>query len=72
MSTTMDGFIGINISNCYLEMSKAYPQEQASFEKGVDPKGILAMACTRKNLLHTEDNKVRFFSSSINKEGERR
>ncbi|PBK65049.1 hypothetical protein ARMSODRAFT_892353 [Armillaria solidipes] len=67
-----DGCIGIDISNHYLETSKAYPQEQASFEKGVDPKGILAAACARRDLLHTEDNKVRFFSSSIDEDGERR
>ncbi|PBK92372.1 hypothetical protein ARMGADRAFT_1081161 [Armillaria gallica] len=67
-----DGHIGIDISNHYLEMSKAYPQEQASFEKGIDPKGILATACTRRNPLHTEDNKVRFFSSSIDENRERR
>ncbi|SJL18018.1 uncharacterized protein ARMOST_21589 [Armillaria ostoyae] len=68
----MDGCIGIDISNRYLETSKAYPQEQASFEKGVDLKGILAAACMRRDLLHTEDNKVRFFSSSIDEDGERR
>ena len=68
----MDGHIGVNISNRYLEMSKAYPQEQVSFEKGVDLKGILDTACTRRNFLHTEDTKVRFFSSSIDENGERR
>ncbi|PBK83795.1 hypothetical protein ARMGADRAFT_944439 [Armillaria gallica] len=58
-----DNNISINISNRYLK--------KASFEKGVDPKGILAAACTKKNLIHTEDNKVQFFTSSIDEEGER-
>ncbi|PBK67969.1 hypothetical protein ARMSODRAFT_976258 [Armillaria solidipes] len=36
----MDGCVGNDISNRYLETRKAYPQEEAMFEKGVDPKGI--------------------------------
>lgn len=63
--------IGINISNRYLETQKPYPQEEASFKKGVNPKGILTTACTRRNLIHTEDNKVRCFSSIIDDNGER-
>ncbi len=59
-----------DISNHYLKTRK-YPQEQASFEKDIDPKGILAVACTRRNLFDTEDNKVKLFSSSIN-QGERK
>ncbi|SJL02282.1 uncharacterized protein ARMOST_05608 [Armillaria ostoyae] len=66
-----DSCVGNDISNRYLETRKAYPQEEAMFEKGVDPKGILAAACTRRNLIHTEDNKVRFFTSSVDNEGER-
>ncbi|KAK0442061.1 hypothetical protein EV421DRAFT_1904239 [Armillaria borealis] len=67
----LDDNISINISNRYLESRRSHPQEEALFEKGVDPKGILAAACTKKNLIHIKDNKVRFFTSSIDKEGER-
>ncbi|SJL15841.1 uncharacterized protein ARMOST_19346 [Armillaria ostoyae] len=66
-----DGCVGNDISDRYLETRKAYPQEEAMFEKGVNPKGILAAACTRRNLIHIEDNKVRFFTSSVDNEGER-
>ena len=56
-------------------MRKAtYPQEQVLFEKSINLKGILATACARVNLFHTEGNKVRFFSTSASmktgKEGE--
>ncbi|PBK92035.1 hypothetical protein ARMGADRAFT_1105642 [Armillaria gallica] len=67
-----DDNMSINISNCYLKSCRIHPQEEASFEKGVDPKIILAAACTKRNLIHTEDNKVRFFTSSIDDKGERR
>ncbi len=71
-ANNMDGCVGIDISNRYLETRKAYPQEEAMFKNGVDPKGILAVACTRRNLIHTEDNKVRFFTSSVDSKGERK
>ncbi|KAK0226815.1 hypothetical protein EDD85DRAFT_795135 [Armillaria nabsnona] len=29
---------------------------------------ILAAACTKRNLVHTEDNKVRFYTSKVDKE----
>ncbi|KAK0432752.1 uncharacterized protein EV420DRAFT_1237563, partial [Desarmillaria tabescens] len=64
-----DDFLGIDISNRYLENRKSYPQEEAAFEKGVDPRDILATACSKRNLIHTEDNKVRFYTSAID-EGE--
>ncbi len=67
-----DDNIGIDISNRYLESRRSQPQEEAAFEKGVDPKGILTAACVKRSLIHTEDNKVRFFRSSIDEEGERR
>ncbi|KAK0448077.1 hypothetical protein EV421DRAFT_1733232 [Armillaria borealis] len=54
-----DSCVWNDINNHYLETRKAYPQEEAMFEKGVDPKGILAAACTRRNFIHTEDNKIR-------------
>ncbi len=63
-----DDGIGIDISNHHLRL---YPQEDAAFENGAGPKGILAAACTKRNLVHTEDNKVRF-ASSIDDKGERR
>ncbi|PBK58999.1 hypothetical protein ARMSODRAFT_983412 [Armillaria solidipes] len=53
-----DDNMSINISNCYLKSCTTHPQEEASFEKGVDPKSILAAACTKRNLIHTEDNKI--------------
>ncbi len=47
-----------DISSRYLETRKAtYPQEQVLFEISVDLKGILATACARVNLFHTEGNK---------------
>ncbi|SJK96888.1 uncharacterized protein ARMOST_00136 [Armillaria ostoyae] len=67
-----DDNMSVNISNCYLKSCTIHPQEEASLEKGVDPKSILAAACTKRNLIHMEDNKVRFFTSSIDDEGERR
>ncbi|KAK0432193.1 hypothetical protein EV421DRAFT_2001447 [Armillaria borealis] len=67
-----DDNMSIDISNCYLKSCRTHPQEEASFEKGVDSKSILAAACTKRNLIHTEDNKVRFFTSSIDDKSERR
>ncbi|PBK92019.1 hypothetical protein ARMGADRAFT_1081439 [Armillaria gallica] len=67
-----DDNMSINISNCYLKSCRIHPQEEASFEKGVGPKSILAAACTKRDLIHTEANKVKFFTSNIDDEGERR
>ncbi len=68
----MEDYIALDINNRYFETMKAHPQEQAEFELGIDPRGILAAACTKRNLVHTEDNKVRFYTSKVDEEGERR
>ncbi|KAK0430230.1 hypothetical protein EV421DRAFT_1744358 [Armillaria borealis] len=46
--------------------------KQTEFEPDVNPRGILATAWTKRNLIHIEDNKVRFYISKVDKEGERR
>ncbi|SJK96893.1 uncharacterized protein ARMOST_00141 [Armillaria ostoyae] len=66
-----DDNISIDTSNRYLESRRAHPQEEALFKKRVNLKGILTAACAKRNLIHTEDNKVRFFTSSIDEEGKR-
>ncbi len=65
-----NGCIRIDISNCYLETKEAHQQEEVMFKKSVDPKGILTAMCTRRSLIHTGDNKVRFFTSSQGNKGE--
>ncbi|SJL06771.1 uncharacterized protein ARMOST_10113 [Armillaria ostoyae] len=67
-----DGIMALDISNRYFETRKTHPQEQAEYEQGVDPKGILAAACLKRNLIHTKDNKVRFYTSKIDKNRERK
>ncbi len=67
-----DSIMALDISNHYFETRKNQPQEQAEYEQGVDPKGILAVACLKRNLIHTEDNKVRFYTSKIDENGERK
>lgn len=42
-----DDCLAMDISNRYLETKNAHPQEQSQFEKGVNPKGILAAACNK-------------------------
>ncbi|PBK82756.1 hypothetical protein ARMGADRAFT_1090060 [Armillaria gallica] len=64
--------MALDISNHYFETRKNQPQEQVEYEQGVNPKGILAVACLKRNLIHTEDNKVRFYTSKINENGERK
>ncbi|KAK0244658.1 hypothetical protein EDD85DRAFT_785037 [Armillaria nabsnona] len=38
---------------------------------GVDPRGIPPVACAKRDLIHMEDNKVRFYTSKLDEEGER-
>ncbi|PBK90603.1 hypothetical protein ARMGADRAFT_934064, partial [Armillaria gallica] len=68
MPNNTEDYISLDINNRYFETMKAHPQEQAEFEPGIDPRGILAAACAKRNLVHTEDNKVRFYMSKLTKQ----
>ncbi|PBK93578.1 hypothetical protein ARMGADRAFT_1079882 [Armillaria gallica] len=72
MPDNTDGIMALDISNNYFETRKNQPQEQAEYEQGVNPKGILAVACLKRNLIHMEDNKVRFYTSKIDENRERK
>ncbi|KAK0437096.1 uncharacterized protein EV420DRAFT_1652222 [Desarmillaria tabescens] len=64
--------LALDISNRYFETMKTHPQEQAEFEPGMDPKGILAAAGIKRNLIHMEDKKVWFYMSKVDENGERK
>lgn len=66
------GFSTLMFSNRYFCTIKDRDyHEEVAFSKDIDPIGIL-QCLTKNDLVHTEENEVQYFKSSIDEEGKRR
>ncbi|SJL08157.1 uncharacterized protein ARMOST_11520 [Armillaria ostoyae] len=66
------GFPVFALSNRYFcTLKDGAHQEEVPFSKDVDPVGIL-QRLARNDLIHTEENEVQYFKSSVDEDGKRR
>ncbi len=69
---TYRGFSALTFSNCYFCTVKDRDHhKEVAFSKDVDPVGIL-QRLAKNDLVHTEENEVQYFKSSVDEEGKRR
>lgn len=69
---TYHGFPAFTLSNRYFRTLKdGAHQEEVPFSKDVDSVRILQQLA-RNDLIHTEENEVQYFKSSVDEDGKRR